>query len=110
MVRRAYVLCHRCIRGQVRLSGEPYIFASDRSCPDSGQLHLDVATIATGLLHDTLEDTLATVEELRRDFGDDVAELVDGVTKLGRITFRPAKSGRRRISARCCWPWPGISA
>src|SRR5690606_24357014 len=52
------------------------------------EMHLDLATVMTGLLHDTVEDTGVTLDQIEKEFGKDVAELVDGVTKLSKITFR----------------------
>lgn len=90
-VRRAYDFASRHHKGKVRLSGEPYISHPIEVARILGRLHLDADTIATGLLHDTLEDTSATIEELRAEFGNDVAEMVDGVSKLSRISFRTSE-------------------
>src|SRR5512137_992 len=90
-VRRAFAFASRLHEGKVRLSGEPYISHPLEVARILVQLHLDADTVATGLLHDTLEDTPATLEQLRAEFGDDVAEMVDGVSKLGRMTFRTSE-------------------
>ncbi|MBE0597187.1 MAG: bifunctional (p)ppGpp synthetase/guanosine-3',5'-bis(diphosphate) 3'-pyrophosphohydrolase [Desulfuromonadales bacterium] len=87
-LRKAYVFMAKVHQGQVRLSGEPYLTHPMEVAYILTQLRMDVATIVTGLLHDTIEDTLTTVEELRELFGEDIASLVDGVTKIGKITFR----------------------
>jgi len=90
-VRRAYAFAARLHEGKVRLSGEPYISHPIEVARILTRLHLDADTVATGFLHDTLEDTSATIEELRAEFGDDVAEMVDGVSKLSRISFRTSE-------------------
>ena len=90
-VRRAFAFATRLHEGKTRLSGEPYISHPVEVARILASLHLDADTVATGLLHDTLEDTSATVEELRAAFGDDVAEMVDGVSKLERMTYRTSE-------------------
>ncbi len=85
LVERAYRLAEVAHSGQKRASGEPYIQHSLTVARILADLRLDSATIAAGLLHDVVEDTIVTVEDLRQDFGDEVASLVDGVTKLGQI-------------------------
>ena len=90
-VRKAFAFASRLHHGKLRLSGEPYISHPVEVARILVRLHLDADTVATGLLHDTLEDTSTTIEELRTEFGDDVAEMVDGVSKLSRITFRTSE-------------------
>ena len=63
-------------------------------------MRLDTATLCAGLLHDTVEDTSAPLEEVREEFGDEIAKLVDGVTKLTGSPSRAARSARPRTSAR----------
>ena len=87
-VRKAYVFSAKVHQGQVRLSGEPYLTHPMEVAFILAQLRMDVPTIVTGLLHDTIEDTLTTVEEIRTLFGDEVGNLVDGVTKIGKMIFR----------------------
>ena len=87
-VRKAYVFSAKVHQGQVRLSGEPYLTHPMEVAYILVQLKMDVPTIVAGLLHDTLEDTLTTIEELHTVFGKEVAGLVDGITKIGKITFR----------------------
>ncbi len=88
---RAYTFSEAAHRKQVRKSGEPYfnhvLAAAEILCA----WHLDEATIAAGLLHDTVEDTGVPLETIQKEFGDDVAFLVDGVTKLGHIKYRGAE-------------------
>jgi GTP diphosphokinase / guanosine-3',5'-bis(diphosphate) 3'-diphosphatase len=88
LIRKAYVYCAKVHQGQTRLSGEPYLVHPMEVAGILADLKLDVATVATGLLHDTVEDTLATIEELTAMFGEEVANLVNGVTKIGKIHFK----------------------
>ncbi len=88
LVEKAYVYSAKVHAGQIRLSGEPYLSHPLAVAYILAQLKLDMASIAAGLLHDTVEDTLATLEELEEMFGKDVAQIVDGVTKLSKIKFQ----------------------
>jgi GTP pyrophosphokinase len=90
-VSKAFDFASRLHGGKLRLSGESYISHPVEVARILVRLHLDADTVATGLLHDTLEDTQITIDELRAEFGDDVAEMVDGVSKLSRITFRTSE-------------------
>lgn len=73
---------------QKRSSGEPYIVHPIGVAAILAELHLDLDSIITGVLHDTVEDTETSLDEIEKQFGKSVAELVDGVTKISRITFR----------------------
>lgn len=88
VIRKAYVYCAKVHQGQIRLSGEPYLVHPMEVAAILADLRLDVATVVTGLLHDTLEDTLTTYDELVQVFGVEVANLVDGVTKISKIYFK----------------------
>jgi len=88
LIRKAYVYCAKVHQGQTRLSGEPYIIHPMEVAGLLAQLRLDVPSVITGFLHDTIEDTLASVEELTEMFGEEVATLVDGVTKISKIHFK----------------------
>lgn len=88
LVRKAYVFCAKVHQGQTRLSGEPYLVHPMEVAAILADLKLDVPTVVTGLLHDTIEDTLTTHEELVANFGEEVANLVDGVTKISKIHFK----------------------
>ncbi len=88
LIRKAYVYCAKVHQGQTRLSGEPYIIHPMEVAGLLAELKLDVPSIVTGFLHDTIEDTLATSEDLTRMFGSEIAALVDGVTKISKINFK----------------------
>ena len=88
LVRRAFDFAERAHAGQTRRSGEEFILHPLGVARISAELHLDEKTIAAALLHDVIEDTGAEPAELRAEFGDEVAQLVEGVTKLTRITFQ----------------------
>jgi GTP pyrophosphokinase len=87
LLQKAYIFSAREHRGQVRSSGEPYLIHPLNVAYILADMRLDETSIAVGLLHDVLEDTLTTKETLQEVFGDDVAELVDGVTKISRYAY-----------------------
>ncbi|MFZ5812358.1 MAG: RelA/SpoT family protein [Thermodesulfobacteriota bacterium] len=87
LIRKAYVFSATAHAGQTRLSGEPYLSHPLEAANILAELRLDAATVAAGLLHDTVEDTKATVDEIEEDFGEEVADVVDGVTKISQISF-----------------------
>ena len=91
MVRKAYEFSAKAHEGQTRRSGEPYVKHPIAVAGVLTSLKTDVTAIVAGLLHDTLEDTVATAGELEREFGKDVVHLVDGVTKIGKITFKSSE-------------------
>ncbi len=88
LLNRAYVYAMKMHGSQKRVSGDPYFSHPIEVAGILAEMHLDDASIATALLHDTLEDTAATYEEICDMFGDEVAKLVDGVTKLTRIELQ----------------------
>ena len=88
--------------GQLRKSGDPYITHPVAVAEILIDLGLDNATVCAALLHDTVEDTAYSLQQLRKDFGDEIADLVDGVTKLDRLTYGPtaeAETVRKMIVA-----------
>ncbi|MEU1540049.1 MULTISPECIES: bifunctional (p)ppGpp synthetase/guanosine-3',5'-bis(diphosphate) 3'-pyrophosphohydrolase [unclassified Streptomyces] len=89
-IERAYQVAERWHRGQKRKSGDPYITHPLAVTTILAELGMDPATLMAGLLHDTVEDTEYGLDALRRDFGDSVALLVDGVTKLDKVKFGEA--------------------
>ena len=101
---QAYEFSERMHQGQKRRSGEPYFVHPVEVAKILTEMRLDVPTVVTGLLHDTVEDTLTTLEEVEQDFGEEVASLVDGVTKISKINFttreeRQAENFRKMILA-----------
>jgi guanosine-3',5'-bis(diphosphate) 3'-pyrophosphohydrolase len=87
LIRRAYDFSARVHKGQRRQSGEPYFVHPVQVASLIADLRLDVASVVTGLLHDTVEDTLTSLDQVRAEFGGEVASLVDGVTKISQINF-----------------------
>ena len=85
LVRKAYVYCAKVHGGQVRLSGEPYLSHPLEVAGILADLHLDAASVAAGLLHDTVEDTRTEAEDIRSMFDDTIADLVEALTKIGQI-------------------------
>src|SRR5215210_1523257 len=85
LIARAYGTAHAAHKGQVRKSGEPFVYHPLATADILADLHLDSTTIAAAILHDVLEDTQITKEELEKRFGEEVADIVDGVTKLKRL-------------------------
>ncbi len=88
IVRQAYAFSEKAHEGQIRRSGEPYIQHPLGVSSILVDLRLDTATVVTGLLHDTIEDTEVTLEQVTKQFGEVVSSLVDGVTKISQMRFR----------------------
>ena len=87
MIQKAYDVANAAHKGQCRKSGEPYIIHPLCVAIILADLELDKETIVAGILHDVAEDTVMTVEEIAQEFSDEVALLVDGVTKLGQLAY-----------------------
>jgi len=87
MISKAFYFAQRMHEGQLRRSGEPYFIHPVGVASIIADMKLDSASIVTGLLHDTVEDTSASLELIQQEFGSEVAQLVDGVTKIGKIQF-----------------------
>lgn len=94
LIRRAYEFSAEKHKNQRRASGEPYVSHPLAVASIIADLHLDVPSIASGLLHDTVEDTLTTIDQIEDRFGSEIATLVDGVTKIGQINFRTVEEHR----------------
>jgi len=104
LVNRAYRFSELSHRGQQRASGEPYLSHPLEVAGLLVNFKMDVTTVTAGLLHDVLEDTEATKDDLEREFGREIAELVDGVTKIGKLAFssreeRQAENFRKMVVA-----------
>ena len=90
LIERAYQTASRCHEGQFRKSGEPYITHPVAVATILAEIGMTSTTLAAALLHDTVEDTDYTLEQLTADFGEEIALLVDGVTKLDKVTYGQA--------------------
>jgi guanosine-3',5'-bis(diphosphate) 3'-pyrophosphohydrolase len=104
LVERAYRFSEQSHHGQQRASGEPYLSHPLEVAGLLVDFKMDVTTVTAGLLHDVLEDTQTTKDDLAREFGVDIAELVDGVTKIGKLAFssreeRQAENFRKMVVA-----------
>lgn len=91
LIKRAYDLANFAHKDQTRKSGHPYIVHPLSVATILADLELDKESIAAGILHDVVEDTYVSMEEIKKDFGDEIALLVDGVTKLGQISYNTDK-------------------
>ena len=87
MIQRGYVVSAKYHKGQVRMNGEPYLTHPLEVANILAELKLDPVAVTAGLLHDVIEDTLMSPEELRKQFGDEVYQVVDGVTKIPEINL-----------------------
>ena len=99
LIEKAYRVARESHEGQVRKSGEPYIIHPLCVAIILADLELDKETIVAGLLHDVVEDTVMTEEEIAKEFNPDVALLVDGVTKLAQLSYDAAIGRTERSSA-----------
>lgn len=91
VVLRAYAVADKAHNGQLRKSGEPYIVHPLATAYLLMTMRIDVSIVAAALLHDVPEDTTVTIEDIERDFGPDIAGLVRGITKLGKLKYRGAQ-------------------
>jgi GTP pyrophosphokinase len=104
LLQRAYVYTAKVHDGQERLSGEPYLVHPLEVAGILVDMRMDAVCVTAGLLHDTVEDTLCTPGEIKRLFGDEVAFLVEGLTKIAKIEFtsvreRQAENFRKMLLA-----------
>ena len=104
LIRKAWEFCVQHHKGQMRASGEPYIIHPLEVAEVLAEMKMDSTAIAAGLLHDAVEDTPATSEQIEADFGDQVAHIVEGVTKIDKIQFanredRQAENVRKMLLA-----------
>src|SRR3989344_4898865 len=91
LIARAFAFSEKAHGGQKRKTGDPYFTHVVATANILAEWHMDEATIAAGLLHDVVEDTSVSLEAVQQEFGEEIAFLVDGVTKLGRIKYRGAE-------------------
>src|SRR5512136_1152561 len=87
LIEKAYVYSAKVHQGQIRLSGEPYLSHPLEVAAILADMKMDLASIASGFLHDTVEDTYATTEDIAQNFGPEIAALVDGLTKISKMTL-----------------------
>lgn len=104
LIKKAYAFSEKAHAGQLRKSGQPFVVHPLEVGYVLAEMKLDAASIAAGILHDTIEDTKATKKEISQLFGEEISELVDGVTKLSKLSFssqeiRQAESFRKMIVA-----------
>lgn len=91
LIERAFAFAEKAHNGQLRASGEPYIIHPYNTALILAEFKSDAPTIAGGLLHDTVEDTHVSLDDIEKEFGKEIAFMVDGVTKLGTLKYRGAK-------------------
>lgn len=94
ILQKAYVFSAQAHKGQTRLSGEPYLIHPLEVAYTLTRMNLDIPSVVSGLLHDTLEDSYVSKEEIEKYFGKEIAELVDGVTKIGKIPLKTSEESR----------------
>jgi len=104
LIYRAYIFSGKVHKGQVRASGGPYLIHPLEVSGILARMRLDEVTVAAGLLHDTVEDTLTNIKEIKELFGEEIAFIVDGLSKIGQITFesraeKQAENYRKMILA-----------
>ncbi len=104
LIKRAYDFSYRMHSGQTRKSGDPYFVHPANVAGVIADLRLDTASVCAGLLHDVVEDTLTSLDDIEKQFGGEIATLVDGVTKLSKINFtskedRQAENFRKMVVA-----------
>ncbi|KKQ23059.1 hypothetical protein A2999_01845 [Candidatus Wolfebacteria bacterium RIFCSPLOWO2_01_FULL_38_11] len=88
LIEKAFVVAQKAHQGQKRKSGEPYFNHSYNTALKLAEWQLDAKTVCAGLLHDVAEDTKTSLEEIKKEFGEEISFLVDGVTKLGKFKYR----------------------
>lgn len=94
LLQRAYIFSAKAHKGQTRLSGEPYLIHPLEVAYTLTKMNLDIPSIVSGLLHDTIEDSYVNMEEIEEYFGKEIAELVDGVTKISKIPLKTSEESR----------------
>ncbi len=99
-IRTAFDFSKSAHQGQKRKSGEPYFTHCYQTALQLAQWQMDSVTIAAGLLHDVIEDTKFSLEDFKKEFGEEIAFLVDGVTKIGRLKYRQNQNGKESLNAK----------
>ncbi|MCL5673912.1 MAG: HD domain-containing protein, partial [Deltaproteobacteria bacterium] len=88
LLKKAYDFSREVHKGQLRESGEPYFTHLTEVASIVAGLRMDCASIVAALLHDTVEDTLITLDQIKEEFGDEIAFIVDGLTKISKLSFK----------------------
>lgn len=96
LIQKAYIFAEKAHENQKRASGEPYVVHVFETAKNLARYEMDATTISAGLLHDVLEDTEVTRDEMQKEFGEDIVYLVESVTKLGKIKY---KGDERRVES-----------
>ena len=94
LLQKAYIFSAKAHKGQIRLSGEPYLIHPLEVAYTLTKMNLDIPSIVSGLLHDTIEDSYVSMEEIEEYFGKEISELVDGVTKISKIPLKTSEESR----------------
>src|SRR5881396_3310953 len=100
LVRKAYEFSQKQHSGQTRASGEPFLVHPLEVALVLAEMKLDSGAIAAGLLHDAIEDTEATREDIKKEFGEQIANIVEGVTKIDKIDVATSKEERQAENVR----------
>jgi GTP diphosphokinase / guanosine-3',5'-bis(diphosphate) 3'-diphosphatase len=102
LIARAYRFSEQAHAGQTRHSGEPFVSHCVQVARILADLGLDTATVVSGLIHDVVEDTGVTVKEVEKEFGKEVAEIVDGLTKIAHLPTGSREDRSRTTASSCC--------
>ena len=105
IIRKAFEVAKKAHEGQMRKSGEPFVIHPIKVAIILSELHLDKESLIAALLHDVVEDTALTKEDIRDLFGEEVMFLVDGVTKITKISENVTKAEMKLESFRICVPY-----
>jgi len=108
LISRAFKFAYQLHEGQQRASGEPYIIHPVEVATLLRELGGGSAMIAAGFLHDVVEDTVVSADQIEVEFGSEVRQLVEAVTKLSKFNFEIKKNSKPKIFGGCFWQWRGI--
>ena len=100
-VKKAYEWASELHKEQKRKSGEPYIIHPIQVAGILAELKMDTATVISGYLHDVVEDTTATLQDVRDNFGETIAQIIDGVTKISKIQYQSSQNSLQKTIVSC---------